>query len=240
MTPATPDSRLLTPDSFPVEELTKLLQLASPALPLGSFSYSHGLETAIEAGLVRNAATTRSWIESGLRWVLGRCELPIFFHQFTSWQTRCVADLQALDRWFLASRETKELREETEQLGWSLARLALSLEINDEPRRDILRKIRPVSFPTVYAFVAQGFLLDPRAAAAAYCFSWSENQVAAALKAVPLGQTEGQKIIAELRPCLTEVIAQGELPLAQITTYAPHLAILSARHENLYTRLFRS
>ena len=222
-----------------VEDLVSLLQLASPALPLGAFSYSQGLETAIEAGIVRDETTTRSWITSGLLEVLGRCELPVLFAQFTSWQTHAVADLKRVDHWFRVTRETKELREETEQMGWSLVRLALSLEINDSPRRKTLAEMRPIGLPSAYAFVAQGLQLNSEAAAAAFAFSWVENQVSVALKTVPLGQSAGQRILMALRAVVKRALEQPR-ELERVSTFTPHLAILSARHETQYSRLFRS
>jgi urease accessory protein len=223
-----------------VEELAALLQLASPALPVGAFSYSQGLESAIHSGLVHDAPTARGWMEDGLRWVIGHCELPVFFRQFDNWTIAQEADLEWLDRWFVASRETRELREETEQIAWALTRIAFNLEIGDEERRRILKKIKPTGFPTIYAFVACGLRIRPRAAATAYCFAWLENQVSAAIKAIPLGQSDGQKILAELRSTVSAVVGAGHIPIDQATTFAPYLAILSARHENQYTRLFRS
>ncbi|MBV8586603.1 MAG: urease accessory protein UreF [Verrucomicrobia bacterium] len=222
-----------------VEDLVSLLQLASPALPLGAFSYSQGLEAAIEAGIIRDETTTRSWITSGLHEVLGRCELPVMFAQFASWQTNAVDDLRRVDHWFRVTRETKELREETEQMGWSLVRLALSLEINDPPRRKTLAEMRPIGFPSAYAFVAQGLQLNSEAAATAFAFSWVENQVSVAVKTVPLGQSAGQKILMALRPVVRRAIEQPR-QLESVSTFTPHLAILSARHETQYSRLFRS
>jgi urease accessory protein len=222
-----------------VEDLVSLLQLASPALPLGAFSYSQGLEAVIEAGLVRDENTARSWITSGLLEVLGRCELPVLFAQMTSWQMNALDDLKRVDHWFRITRETKELREETEQIGWSLVRLALSLEISDATRRQELADMRPISFPSAYAFVAQGLELNPEAAATAYAFSWIENQVSVAVKTVPLGQSAGQKILLALRPVVKRALEQPR-QLEGVSTLAPHLAILSARHETQYSRLFRS
>ena len=245
MVPYTHPSHLfrLTSVSYPmittVEDLVSLLQLASPALPLGAFSYSQGLEAAIEAGCVRDENTARSWVTSGLLEVLGRCELPVLFAQMSSWRMNAFDDLKRVDHWFRITRETKELREETEQMGWSLVRLALSLEISDATRRKALADMRPISFPSAYALAAQGLELNSEAAATAYAFSWIENQVSVAVKTVPLGQSAGQKILLALRPVVRRTLEQPR-KLDGVSTLAPHLAILSARHETQYSRLFRS
>jgi urease accessory protein len=230
----------LQPVVIAVEELAALLQLASPALPIGSFSYSQGLESAIEAGLVYDPPSACQWIKSGLRELIGRCDLPIFFRQYDHWAAFNEAELEYLDRWFVSSRETRELREETEQMAWALSRIACQLGVADEKRRAVLSRLGPRAYPTAFAFMSYGFKITPLAAATAYCFSWLESQVSAALKAVPLGQSDGQRILSELRSIVSLVVQTGDRPLEEATTFAPSLAILSARHENQYTRLFRS
>jgi urease accessory protein len=222
-------------------ELTALLHLASPALPIGAFSYSQGLEAAIEHGLIHDAATTRDWIESGLANVLARGELPFLAHQIERWRTHDAGALAEANSEFLASRESAELRRETQQMGWSLVQLCESLEWGDEARRATLAAIKPVAQPTAFAFAAFAHDAAPGSALAAYAFAWVENQAAAALKAVPLGQLAGQRIIVALRePIECAVVRALCTPQHDINTFAPQLGILSARHESQYSRLFRS
>jgi urease accessory protein len=229
------------PATMRIAELTALLQLASPALPVGAFSYSQGLESAVDAQWVDDMESARRWIESGLTNVLGRCELPFVGHQFGRWCAHDVASLAAADAWFLASRESAELRRETEQMGWSFKQLALSLEWGDAQRRATLAALTTVAQPTVFAFAAAANGIDAEAALAAYAFGWIENQAAAALKAVPLGQMAGQRIIVALRETIDSAVSRAlATPPDEINTFAPMLGVLSARHETQYSRLFRS
>jgi urease accessory protein len=224
-----------------IAELTALLHLASPALPIGAFSYSQGLEAAIEAHFITDADSACTWIKSGLSNVLAHGELPFLAHQIERWRAHDAAALSEGNREFLASRESAELRRETEQMGWSLRQLCASLEWGDAERRATLASMTPVAQPTAFAFAAFAHDAATDAALAAYAFSWVENQAAAALKAVPLGQLAGQRIIVALREPIDEAVktALATSP-DDINTFAPQLGVLSARHESQYSRLFRS
>jgi urease accessory protein len=224
-----------------IAELTALLHLASPALPIGTFSYSQGLEAAIEHGLIHDGDSARDWIASGLSNVLARGELPFLAHQIERWHAHDAHALAAADEEFLASRESAELRRETQQMGWSLAQLCTQLEWGDAARRASLAAMKPLSQPTAFAFAALAHGTATDATLAAYAFAWVENQAAAALKAVPLGQVAGQRIIMALRAPIDAAVTQAlATPPAAINTFAPQLGILSARHESQYSRLFRS
>lgn len=227
-----------------IAELITLLHLASPALPVGAFSYSQGLESAIDSQWVVDERSTSEWIANGLANVLARCELPFVSHQIARWNSHdgdSIAALATADAEFLASRESAELRRETEQMGWSLKQLCLSLEWGDAARRETLTALTPLSQPNAFAFAAAAHDIDTRGALAAYAFSWIENQVAAAIKAVPLGQMAGQRILVSLYGALDAAVerAMATQPEA-INTFAPMLGVLSARHELQYSRLFRS
>ena len=198
--------------------LARLLQLASPALPVGAYSYSQGLEAAVEAGIVKDAPSAQVWISDALA-LLARFEAPVLWKMMQG---------EPLNDFFVASRETAELRAETLQMGHSLAKLLAELGVavpTNEP-----------ALPTAFACAARAWGISSHEAAVAYLWSWLENQVMAALKAVPLGQTAGQKILLELGGRL-EAIVEKE---AQWSNFAPGLAYLSARHETQYSRLFRS
>jgi urease accessory protein len=222
-------------------ELLALLHLASPALPIGAFSYSQGLEAALDAQLIRDADSARNWIASGLADVLAHGELPFVAHQLARWQAHDAPALAAANEEFVASRESSELRRETEQMGWSLAQLCASLEWGDAARRATLAALTPVALPTAFAFAAAAHGARADATLTAYAFGWTENQTAAALKAVPLGQLAGQKILVALRAPIRDAVARA-LAIApdDLNTFAPQLGILSARHEAQYSRLFRS
>lgn len=207
-------------------KLAKLLQLASPALPVGGYSYSGGLEAAIEAGAVTNAASAQRWIEEVLAQSVARLDAPVLL--------RMMREPEPWNARFLASRETAELRAETVQMGYSLNRLLPDLGVQalalEEP-----------SFPAAYAHAAKAWGIEPREALVAYLWSWAENQVMAALKAVPLGQTDGQKILLAIGGRLEAVADEaGAMADDDIGSFAPALAILSSQHETQYSRLFRS
>lgn len=224
-----------------IPELAALLQLASPGLPVGAFSYSSGLESAVEHGLVTDAASAHDWIRDGLREVIGRAELPLLKRVHAAW---CAGDSHAAapwNAWHLASRETAELRSETEQMGWSLVQLIDRLGWGDPGRRTGLRALQPVGFICAYAFAAAAIGTSFEAAATAFCFGWTENQVMAAIKSVPLGQTTGQRILFSLRPEIaTAVNIAAGLKDDEIVSFVPQLGILSSRHALQYSRIFRS
>ena len=205
----------------------RLLQLASPTLPVGAYSYSGGLEAAIEARVVTDAASAQRWIGDVLEHSVARMEAPLLWRMIE----------RPDDRWnelFVASRETAELRAETLQMGYSLSKLLGDLGIGPIEEQEI-------SFPAAFAHVVRRWGLDAREALVAYLWAWLENQVMAAVKAVPLGQTDGQKILLALGARLEKLAAAvAALPEDELGNFAPRLAILSSRHETQYSRLFRS
>lgn len=215
----------------------RLLQLASPALPVGAYSYSQGVEAAVEAGIAGDAAGASWWIGDVLRLVVARMEAPVFLRLAAAWER---GDAEAAWRWndeLIASRETAELRAETLQMGRSLCRLARDLGIAGAEglERD------EVAYPTAFTFVTAAWHIDAVEALQAYLYAWIENQVLAAVKCIPLGQTEGQRMLLDLAgsiPALAAAArAMGDDDLAN---FAPGLAMMSARHETQYSRLFRS
>ena len=195
--------------------LARLLQLASPTLPVGAYSYSGGLEAAIEAGTVKDAASAEAWIRDVMEFSLARMELPIL---------KRMLEGEDLNEVFLASRETAELRAESVQMGFSLKKLLVDLGAGEVP-------LEEPSFPAAFAFAARHWKIEPDAALEGYLWAWLENQVMAAVKAIPLGQTEGQKMLLSLSR-MPELKDEGN--------FAPGLAMLSAKHETQYSRLFRS
>lgn len=221
-------------------ELAGLLQLASPALPIGAFSYSQGLEAAIDAGLVHDAASARDWIAQGLE-IVSRGDAVLLTRQCQAWSQRDLPRVSALNDTLLALRESAELRLESEQMGGSLARLARDMEWGDAVARQHLLQLRPTALVTAYAYAIDALGVTPAHGVTAWLYSWVENQVAAAIKAIPLGQVAGQRILFGLRDSVSAA-AQHALSTAdeEISTFAPMLAILSSRHETQYSRLFRS
>jgi urease accessory protein len=215
----------------------RLLQLASPSLPVGAYSYSQGLEAACEAGIVRDEATARAWIGDVFELTVARLEAPVLLRLIEAWRED---DAAAAARWndeFVASRESAELRAETLQMGYSMRRLLVDLGLPDER----LDHVEPLSYPAAYAFAAAAWALEPREALDAYLFAWLENQVLAAVKCVPLGQAAGQRILLALSGRIPAIGASAAaLHDDELGNFAPGLAILSSRHETQYSRLFRS
>ena len=205
--------------------LAKLLQLASPTLPVGAYSYSGGLEAACEAGLVTDAASAERWIGDVLEFSMARMEAPLLFRMMQN---------QEWNEVFLASRESAELRAETVQMGYSLNRLFKDLGLGEVP-------VDEPSFPAAFAHAAAQWKIEPEAALQAYLWAWLENQVMAALKAVPLGQTDGQRMLLSLGNRIEGLVKKAmQMKDDEIGNFAPNLALLSARHETQYSRIFRS
>jgi len=207
--------------------LVRLLQLASPTLPVGAYSYSQGLEAAIEAGVVKDADSAGRWIADVLDFSLRSMEAPLLFRLLTE-----KTETENLNALFLASRETAELRAETLQMGYSLCRLLGELGTKGLPAGE-------VAFPAAFAFAARQWGIEPREALLGYLWSWLENQVMAAVKGVPLGQTDGQRILLSIGSSLPS-IAEQAMESETLANFAPGLAMLSSRHETQYSRIFRS
>ena len=234
---ATPIARLPTPLA-----IARLLQLASPALPVGAYTYSQGLEWAVESGRIRNEAEAGEWIGDLLGHSVGRFEAPLVAVLMRCWLAADIAEITRLNGDFLASREAAELRAETLQMGFSLNRLLADLR---EPPlltlKDQLRALPEIAFPTAWAGIANAWEIPPLEALTAYLWAWAENQVMAALKAVPLGQAAGQRLLADLGrriPAIAETALT--LPEHRWSNLTPAVALCSARHETQYSRLFRS
>ncbi|WP_428419939.1 urease accessory protein UreF [Methylibium sp.] len=222
--------------------LLALMWLASPALPVGGFSYSEGLEAAAEAGLVRDEATAREWLLDQLVLGLGRGELAVVGRALAAWRRRDAARVRELNDWLLATRESAEMRLQTEQMGRSLAAWLQQRPDTDAAALAALSALPPApSYPVAFALAAAGTQASAREAALAFAFGWAENMVQAAIKAVPLGQSAGQRILGALGEAIPET-ADAALALqdSERMAFTPMLAVLSARHETQYSRLFRS
>lgn len=223
--------------------LLALLRLASPALPVGGFSYSDVLEAAVEAGLVHDEASAAGWLLDQLALVQARADLPLVAAALQAWQSPApLARIEALNAWALQTRETRELRLQAEQMGRSLADW-LRQRHPDDPRCGQLRALAPApAWPIGFALA--GALSGAGADEVLQCFgfAWAENMVQAALKAVPLGQSAGQRLLDRLCSALPAALqaAAEHIDDDQRQSFAPRLAMLSARHEAQYSRLFRS
>ena len=223
-------------------QLVRLLQLASPALPVGAYTYSQGLEWAVESGVIRDEASAGRWIADLLGHGIGRYEAPLVAALMSAWTAGKHPEIRRLNAEFLASRESFELRAETVQMGFSLRRLIRDLR--DERLACVAEQIETlpeVAFPVAWSGVAAQWGIPIDAALTAYLWSWAENQVMAALKAVPLGQASGQRLLAGLGSQIPAIAADARVrPEAAWSNLAPAFAIACARHETQYSRLFRS
>ena len=216
--------------------LLHLLQFASPALPIGGYSYSQGLETAIDEGRVHDAASARAWLVRYLDEVLARWDAPLLWRLMNAFAARDAAAVAAWSACFLASRDTAELRAETVQMGYSLTRLIAELGVadtgllGDEP-----------TLPAAFACAVDALDIPREEALLAMLFAWAENQVLVCVKSVPLGQVAGQRLLLSLRPDLERAAATARsLADADLSNWSPGLSMLSMRHEVQHGRLYRS
>jgi len=231
-------------DSDPLDPtlaLVRLLQLASPALPIGAYSYSQGLEWVVAAGGVGDAAAAQAWIGDALELVVAPGEAAVVWRLLDAAQRNDWSQVSEWNDWFRASRETAELRAETEQMGTSLCKLTTELDLLDAPALATAAAIAPVTLPGAYALIVRGFALPAAAALTAYVWSWLENQVLAAMKTIPLGHSAGQRLLVQLGARIPAAVALARsIADEDVSSFAPGLALASSRHETQYTRLFRS
>lgn len=250
------------------KSLFAAFRLASPALPIGGFSYSQGLETAIDRGWVRDEVSTAAWIADCLELNIGSFEAPMIANLYAAVAAGNVARALELNEDYLATRETAELRAETLQMGYSLMRLLrddLAASCAQRNKSDLsvattaawqpvldallaqeactiaLAEFDEVSLPLAWAFAALVSSVSRQQALASYLWAWAENQVMAALKALPLGQQSGHRILSQLVPLLDSATQRAlVLPPSQWSNFAPGFALSSSWHESQYSRMFRS
>ncbi len=218
--------------------LLRVLQLASPALPIGGYAYSQGLEYAVEQDWVTDLDSAAAWLEGVANRALGQLDIPVLLRQFAALESGDRASVQRWNDWLLANRETAELYLEDSQQGGALLRLMISLEM---PTALDWPKGEPIALMTAFAMAGSHWQTDVRSLAHGVLWSWLENQVGAATKLVPLGQTDAQRLLGRLLPGLPLIVdAASELKDDELGAGLPGLAFASARHEHQYTRLFRS
>ena len=228
-------------DGLVAASLLQLMWLASPALPVGGFSYSEVLEAAVESGHITGEADAATWLRDQLHLSLARNDLAVCARAFKAWQRGDDATLVELNDWVTTTRETSELRQQTQQMGRSLVEWLRNRGVADA-RVDALKALRPApTWPIAFALAAAQTGAPLREALLTFGFGWAENMVQAALKSVPLGQGAGQRVLAALVVDLPMVVdhAMGLMD-SERQAFTPMLAILSAQHESQYSRLFRS
>jgi len=216
----------------------RLWQLISPALPVGAYAYSGGLEYAVQAGWVRDAQEVEQWVGGLLQHTLAYLDVPVLQRCYYAWRDADHAQLSYWSEFVLAARESSELRAEDLHLGRALATLLTDLGVAEAAS---YRQSAAAPFVCLLALAGVKWQVPIDQLASGLLWSWSENQVAAAIKLVPLGQTAGQKILLQLAQMIPDAITTGlALGDDDIGVLAPGLGIASALHETQYTRLFRS
>lgn len=219
-------------------QLLRILHLASPALPIGAFHFSQGLEYAVDAGWVQDETSALEWMGGLAQGVLGTLDLPILARLHAAWTTHDHAAIRYWDSLLVAARETEELRAEDRHMGTALLKILKELNVDRampaaEPHR--------LSYAAAFALACVHWDVTRADCLQAFAWAWAENQVLAAVKLVPLGQSAGQRTLHALIPHLTKAAADAlRLHDDDIGFCAVMQGIASARHESQYTRLFRS
>jgi urease accessory protein len=218
-----------------------LLRLASPQLPIGGYSYSQGLEMAVEREQVTDESSARCWLADQLMLNLARFEAPLLFAHCRAASAQDWDELERLAACHRASRETRELRLESRQMGYSLKQLLDNLPELDEPARALYRRIEEPGLALGWALAARAWGISTEDALAAWLWGWLENQLAVLMKTLPLGQQAAQRLTSELLPSLQQ--AQRDATVIEPEHWgsaAFGLALASMAHERQYSRLFRS
>jgi urease accessory protein len=217
--------------------LLGLMQLVSPALPIGAFAWSQGLESAFELGWVDSETDLQEWLEGVLEDGLSRCELPLLMRLQTAWAADDAEAIAQWNNWLHATRETAELSDEDTRLGAALVTLLRNLGLLPDAS---LIPHEP-GYITMFAWVAHRRNVPGRLTLLGFAWAWLENQLAAACKALPLGHTAAQRITEHMRPLLvTAVEVALKRDDEELGPILPGLALGSALHETQYSRLFRS
>ena len=215
----------MAPLTLPDSTWLQLMWLASPALPIGGFSYSEGLEAAIHAERVRNESDAATWLLAQLTLTQSRGDMAAIAQALPAWERQDLARIAQLNAWVRQTRESSELRRQTEQMGRSLIEWLTTRHAGDAAALAQVQALAALdaSYPLAFALAAHLTGAEARA------------------KAVPLGQSAGQRILAQLTAHIPAAVDHAlALPDQARQAFSPMLAILSARHEHQYSRLFRS
>lgn len=238
----TSGTAMATDPSLSAASLFRLLAWLSPAYPVGAFSYSHGLEHAIEAGLVTDRASLVGWIDGVLRHGSGRVDGALLA---TAWRAARADDEVRLDEIVAlaaAWRGSAELALETRQQGGSFLAITRTAWPQASLEAAATRCKGEMALPVAVGVAAAGHGVPLDAVLTAYFHGFAANLVSAAVRAIPLGQTDGQRALAALEPSVAATARDAEAvhDLDEVGTASPLLDWCSMRHETQYTRLFRS
>ncbi|MBD2451741.1 urease accessory protein UreF [Nostoc sp. FACHB-152] len=216
-----------------------ILQLASPGLPVGAYSYSEGLETLVEEGIISQPEALKQWITSELRYGAIRLEAAVMLRAAKSAIAEDLETLYYWNCWLSAARETQELRHSSWQMGRSLVQLLGKLQPELLPTINTVGN--PCNYAIAFGIAAAHWQINLHAAMLAYLHSWATNLITAGVKLIPLGQTTGQELLLDLQPLISATV-QEILGLEddELSCCSWGLSLASMRHETQYTRLFRS
>ena len=219
----------------------RLLQMTSPAFPIGGYSHSFGLESAVEQQLVKDEVSLQEWITDVLAFTMGAYELPLLCAMSEAWSCRDGAALEQLNAQFLASREAAETRSATVQMGYSMCQLLSALPELPEFLLNRLHSMAEPSLPCVWSGAAWAWNIPKLESMTAYAWAWAENQVLVAMKSVPIGQSVAQRVLLQIGARVAALAEPGAaLACLPRSNFAPGLALLCSQHETQYSRLFRS
>ena len=220
--------------------LMQLMWLASPALPIGGFSYSEGLEAFVNSSDSTTELASSDWLVDQLHLTLARGDLAVVAKAIGAWRCNDFEQLNRLNAWILQTRESSEFRAQTQQMGRSLLEWLRNHNTATSEQIEVCAQMQP-TYPLAFALAASATQAPVRDCLLTYAFGWAENMVQAAIKSVPLGQSAGQRILSRLA---TEIPAAIDYAIAlgddDRQAFSPMLAILSSQHEVQYSRLFRS
>ncbi len=218
--------------------LLRLCQLVSPALPIGSYHFSQGLEYAVHAEWIQDEQGAADWILGIAHNAIGTLDLPLLIRMHDAWISDDKTSVQRWSRFLIASRETSELRAEERHMGKALAKVLVELEI-ETAREWIVRD--DASYAAMFSLAATQWSIDRPSAAQAYLWAWTENQVLAALKLLPIGQSAGQRILNRILPAIPNIVDHAQaIADEEIGIATPLHGMASSWHETQYSRLFRS
>ena len=222
-----------------MNKLLYILQIASPTLPVGAYSYSEGLETLVEQSIVRDYESFFRWLSQELQHGSIVVETAIMFRAYQSLVQGDLQKLATWNAWLSAARETEELRQQSWQMGRSLVRLLLSLQPEIVSVTDKIGD--SCNYAIAFGIAAAHWQIDSQDAILAYFQSWVTNLIGAGVKLIPLGQTDGQKLLLNLNPLLIESTNKViDLPDENLASCSWGLSLASMAHQGQYTRLFRS
>jgi urease accessory protein len=219
--------------------LLRLLQLASPTLPIGAYSYSEGLESLAATGQLTSAAELHDWIIQQLKYGTIRMDGAVLLRAYAGVQGRDWDAVIQWNQWLTATRETAELRQSSQQMGQAL--LKLLGDLLPLPLPWPVTELTPCNGAIAVALAAWQWQIDPQTALLGYLQSWATNLISAGVKVIPLGQTAGQRLLWGLDAHLDQARQQiSQLEDRDLDSCGWGLALASMAHETQYSRLFRS